>query len=257
MNNFKDFSKFGLGGLSHLNIVENEKSITTASIPPISILDIIYQRKYKCPICNSEFTNSAIKSGKNQLKSVDNDLRATYSLADPMLYDIITCPCGHTAISSAFNTLLPSQRSIVRNQICAHYIPVQIEEVRSTQYALDLYQLGLANCLVRHGKNIEKAILCLRLSWLYKDLNQLEAEKEFITNAYECFSLSLDQDTYPILGFDFHRAVYTTAVLAFKLGFYDKSSQLVSAILINTNVHARLKEHILELKSQLSKVKSK
>ncbi len=257
MNNFKDFSKFGLGGLSNLNIVENEKSIISASTPQVTILDLIYQKNYKCPICNSDFTNSAIKSGKNQIKSVDNDLRANYTLADPMLYDILSCPCGHTAISSAFNTLLPSQRSIVRNQICAHYIPVKIEEIRSTQYALDLYQLALANCLVRNGKNIEKAILCLRLSWLYRDLKQLDAEKEFITNAYECFILSLEQDTYPILGFDFHRAIYTAAILAFKLGFYEKSSQLVSSILINSTLNSRLKEHALDLKSQLSKVKSK
>jgi len=250
---FKDFSKFGLENLANLTLVDKPSNSSSSNLNELTEADLIYQRKVHCPICNKDFYSSAIKSGKNQLQNIDEDLRTHYSIVDPMLYDVISCPCGHTALNASFATLLPTQRAAVRTKICPNYFPIPIEEVRSINYALDLYQLALAECLIRNGKNIEKAVLCLRISWLYQDLKQFDDETEFIKNAYECFKLSLDTDNYPVLGFDFHKSVYTTSVLSYKISDYSTSLRLLSSLIIDVGVHPKLKDRAMELKTKINK----
>ncbi|ONI44648.1 hypothetical protein AN641_06585 [Candidatus Epulonipiscioides gigas] len=259
MEIFKDFSKFGLSNLQDLNLNIQIKEKSPSSVAPeLTLKDIIYQKKVKCHICNQIFNSSAIKLGKNQIQKVDDDLRTHYSIVDTIRYDVLSCPCGYTALTNTFTTPLPSQRATIREKICTNYKAMPIEEIRSTQYTLDLYQLALATCLIKQGKNIEKAIICLRISWLYHDLKNDKLELEFIKNAYECFKLSLDIDTYPTLGYDFHRAVYITSILAYKLGDYETALRFCSSIITDSSLNSKIKDRILILKSNINeKIKSK
>ncbi|OOB80380.1 MAG: hypothetical protein BEN19_05185 [Epulopiscium sp. Nuni2H_MBin003] len=253
-----DFSKFGLGHITNIDIVEKPKqSQEKKADEGTKIEDVVYQRKVKCPLCFKEFTTSTIRVGKNQLSKVDDDLRGHYSIIDPVYYDVIHCECGYTAINKAFDRLLPTQKAAIREQIIANFVPIPLQEIRSAEYALDLYQLALLTAVIKKAKNTERAIICLRIAWLYNDLKDAEHEKEYLLNAYQCFKEALNVDSFPILDYDFHRAIYVTAVLAYKCGNYDESLRLIGNIIIDKNLNPKLKERCFDLKNNIKKAQSK
>lgn len=56
---------------------------------PEALDKLLYDKSYKCPLCNEAFKNKAIRSGKNQLISIDMDLYPRYTLVNPLYYCIV------------------------------------------------------------------------------------------------------------------------------------------------------------------------
>ena len=270
----------GLGNLENINIFEKDKKEKAeaakkeaAKAPEFKETDFIYDKSFKCPVCDSTFSAKIMKTGKAKLKKTDFDLRPVYEGFAAEKYDVLLCPtCGYAALGRYFTNILPTQAKMIKENITSNIVLTKYnDETYSFDQALERYKIALACSVVKHAKSSEKAYVCLRLAWLmrsyreflenqegdFKDLmeNLKAQEEEYETNAYNGFIEARGSEDVPIAGMDSVTLDYLLAQLSFRLKDYPTCSRMVSGILTSPSANARIKDKVRELKEELAKVK--
>ena len=275
---FSGLEKLGLGNIDGGNLFEdpNKKEANVKKAEPQKKLtlvneeDYLFDKKYKCPICDSDFESKTVRTGKVRMKAVDVDLRPDYSEVDLTKYDIIACPeCGYAALGRYFTTLNKYQIDDIRNKICMNYKKQDYKEpIYTYEHARSLYQLALANAVVKKAKNSEKAYICLKTAWVIRGENQRldqdEAdyekkkkdndaqELELLKNALNGFIMARQSEDFPIAGMDSTTLDYLIAALAFETEQYDIASKMISELLMSRTANSRIKDKARALKDMMA-----
>ena len=263
---------FGLGGLSGMDVFEEEKKPeqeeAKAQVPQIEEKEVIYDRGYECVVCDRKITAKTVKAGKCKLSHTDLDLRPVYEDIDVVKYDVIVCPyCGHAAITRYFKPLTSMQLKLVKENISKNFKLQYITgDTISYEEAFQRYQLALANAIVKKARNSEKAYICLKSAWLLrgwqeslggsaeeqKKKTELAAqEKQYLHNALEGFVVAVQSESFPMCGMDEITIDYLMAVLAMKFEKYDVASKLISTILTSPSASSRMKDKTRKLKDMI------
>ncbi len=268
----------GLGDLKEKEVFEKEAPKVTESgtVVPVAEkteLDVLFDKTFKCPVCNRDFTSKMIRAGKNKLLKQDTDLRGIYDTADVVKYDAILCPhCGFAALNRFFKPLPTAQEKLIRDKICINFKGVKAPEGEySYDDAILRYKLALACTIVKCGKNSEKAYVCLKLAWTYRGkaehlpadtenrdavLKQLKAaELECLQNAYEGFNAAFSTEPFPMCGMDETTVMYISAEVARRIGKLDEAGRLASSIITSRVAGERIKEKAREIKELVKKQK--
>lgn len=270
----------GLNGLEDMDIFgEAEKAEAKKKAQePVKIeeKDLIYDKTFKCPCCDSDAPTKIMKSGKAKLIGSDQDLRPRHEGIDSVKYDVVLCPtCGYTALTRFFPNLTSAQAKLIKEKISVSVkIPSYTGDTYSYKEAVDRYQLALVNAVVKRAKVSEKAYICLKSAWLmrgYREfvtdteqgtpelVTELKAkEEEYIQNAYNGFAEARQNEGFPMCGMDEITMDYLLGVLAAHLEKYDVASRMVASILTSTTANARMKDKARDLKEQImAKMKNK
>lgn len=269
----------GLGNLENVKIFdkdkkkEAEKAKEEAKAPEFTETDFIYDKNFKCPVCDKTFSAKIMKTGRAKLKKTDFDLRPIYEGFVAEKYDVLLCPtCGYAALGRYFTTLLPTQTRLIKENITSNIVLTKYDDdTYSFEQAMERYKIALACSVVKRAKASEKAYVCLRLAWLLRSyreflesqegdftelMKELQAqEDEYETNAYNGFIEARSSEDVPIAGMDAVTLDYLLAQIAFKLKDYSNCSRMVSGILTSPSANARIKDKVRELKEELAKVK--
>lgn len=235
-------------------------------------LECIFEKKIECPVCDREFMNQTIRTGKIRQVGMDTDLRARYIGADANKYDVIACPhCGYAALTRFFGHLTPTQRKTLKTQVAASYKGVVYSS--GTPYTYDevimRYKLALANAMTINAKLSEKADICLKLAWVYrgkaeelKEQGQLseetekqlkENEEHFLNAAYDGFTHAYTEEMLPFCGFDRPTLELLLADLARKRKEYDTAKKYISMIITTRGNSSRIKEKARDLREMIDK----
>ena len=274
---FSGFEKLGLGNIGKEELFEDPKKKTVEvkkeqpkRLQLVNEEDYLFDKKYKCPVCDSEFEARTVRTGKVRMKNVDIDLRPDYDELDQNKYDVIACPsCGYAALGRYFPTLNKYQIDDIRVKICMNYKhEPNNEPTYSYEYAKRLYQLALANAVVKKAKNSEKAYICMKSAWVIRGETQrldpnedgYEArkkendaqEKELLENALNGFVLARQSEEFPIAGMDSTTLDYLIAALAVETGKRDIASKMISDILVSRTANSRIKDKARFLKDMLT-----
>lgn len=233
--------------------------------------EIIFDRKYTCPVCGEAFTSKAVKSSRARLVGTDPDLRAKYDIIDPGKYDVILChKCGYAALGRFFDKTSQLQVKMLKEKDNAGVqIPKHDGPIYTYPEALERYKLALANAVVKKAKASEKAYICLKSGWVargYREslqesgtgtpqlIAELEKrEDELLQNAYKGFIEARQSEDYPMCGMDEPTVDYLLATLSVRFQKYDVASKLVASILGNRTISPRMKDKTLDLKDQILK----
>ena len=269
----------GLGNLENVKIFdkdkkkEAEKAKEAAKAPEFTETDFIYDKNFKCPVCDKTFSAKIMKTGRAKLKKTDFDLRPIYEGFVAEKYDVLLCPtCGYAALGRYFTTLLPTQTRLIKENITSNIVLTKYnDDTYSFEQAMERYKIALACAVVKRAKASEKAYVCLRLAWLLRSyreflegqegdftelMKELQAqEDEYETNAYNGFIEARSSEDVPIAGMDAVTLDYLLAQIAFKLKDYSNCSRMISGILTSPSANARIKDKVRELKEELAKVK--
>ena len=266
-------SKLGLGNLENSNIYEEPKDDKQngkqdKEVHKVEEKDLIFDRTFECPLCNTKVISKVMKSGKAKLLRTDKDLRPVYEGIDAQKYDVVVCPkCGFSAITRYFTPMPAGQAKLIKENISSkvHLTP-HTGEIYTYEQAMERYQLALANAVVKQGKASEKAYCCLKSAWLLRgwqeelaadEKNQekiaelKEAEKEYLQNAMDGFSTAKASENFPVCGMDENTVDYLLAVLSFWAGKYDVASRLIAALLTSPTANARVKDKARDLKDEI------
>ena len=274
---FSGLEKLGLGNIGKEQLFEDPKKKTVEvkkeqpkKLQLVNEEDYLFDKKYKCPVCDSEFEARTVRTGKVRMKNVDIDLRPDYDELDQNKYDVIACPaCGYAALGRYFPTLNKYQIDDIRVKICMNYKhEPNHEPIYSYDYAKRLYQLALANAVVKKAKNSEKAYICLKSAWVIRGETQrldpeeegYEAkkkendaqEKELLENALNGFVMARQSEEFPIAGMDSTTLDYLIAALAVETGKKDIASKMISDILVSRTANSRIKDKARVLKDMLA-----
>ncbi len=274
MSLFSSLKGFGLGELENTPIIEDGKKDAKAQGPVVEKTpeelerEAVFERTVKCPVCDLEFRFLAMRPGKAKLEGSDTDLRPRYEKMDPIKYDAIACcNCGYGALTKYFGHLASRQVRELKERMEASFEGYNFEGgIYSYDDAIFRYTLALASCVVKKGKNSERAYTALKLAWvlrgkqaqLEKDETKKEErarlaadELEALGVAYEGFTIAISKESAPIAGMDENTVVYLLAELARRLKKYDEASRLCGTVLTNQGVQPRLKERAFDLKTMI------
>lgn len=277
MGIFSGFEKLGLGNIEGEALFEDprKKEVVVKKEEPKKKLqlvneeDYLFDKKYKCPVCDSDFEARTVRTGKVKIKNVDIDLRPDYEELDQNKYDVIACPaCGYAALGRYFPNLTKYQIDDIRVKICMNYKHEPCKApVYTYDYAKRLYQLCLANAVVKKAKNSEKAYICLKSAWVIRGETQRldpnddnyetrkaendAQEKELLVNALNGFAMARQTEEFPIAGMDTTTLDYLMAALAVETGQKDMASKMIGEILTSRVANSRIKDKARVLKEML------
>lgn len=274
---FSDLGKVGLNMLSDMDLYESdrkdeelEKKEKAIPAGPVE-KDFLFDKGYRCPVCDFEFKAKAVRIGKAKMIGADTDLRPKYQGIDSLKYDCIVCnKCGYSSLSRFFSNITAGQAKLIKTNISPYFKGVDDKcEIYSYDEAILRHQLALANTVVKKGKASEKAYTCLKLAWLIrgqmeslpadtpdrvKVIEGLKAkEKEYISKAYEGFVVAMAKEMPPICGMDEWTCVYLVAELARQCEDYAKSMKLLSDLIVSKAASTKLKDKAREMRKLLPK----
>ncbi len=272
MGLFSGLEEIGMGGLSNVKVFEDEKAKLAAAQKkrkePVELkeVDFIFDKTYKCPICDKEFKARTVRTGKVKLVGSDSDLRPKYQF-DTLKYDAVTCPnCGYSVLTRYFNINPTSgQMKLIRDNVCKAFKGIKEPgEIMTYDDALTRHKLALLCSIVKRGKASEKAYTCLKMGWLLRGkceslpkdtpnraavIKELQdSEKEALVNAYEGFTEAFSKENFPMCGMDETTVTYLTAELARKIGKYDDALRLCARVITGKGVNDRIKEKARDMK---------
>lgn len=223
------------------NVEKKEKGYT--------LEEVLYDKTYVCPVCKTEFKTKAIRSGKNRLMNTDLDLKPYYDIVNPIFYECIVCEtCGYAALSKNFSTLTTSQIRWIKEQICTQYKTYHYPPIIEAKAAVSRYKLALLNSFIKKAKDGEKAYICLKLAWIYRDLKDEEQEILFLKHALTGFENAYNNERFPIFELGELTTAYIIADIHRRLKAYDKAMQWISYVILDKSVSLRLKTRALHLK---------
>lgn len=281
MGIFSGLKNLGLENMESMNLFEEpkkeearKKSVPVAPPKPQE-KDLIYDRSFVCPVCDSPFTAKIMKTSKARMLGTDQDLRARYEGIDAAKYEVVMCPiCAYAALIRYFTNVTSAQAKLIKEKIsqAVHLTPYN-DEVYSYEQAIERYQLALVTAVVKHAKTSEKAYICLRNAWLLrgyaeslregespdteKIANLEKQENEFLENAYRGFTEARQSEMFPICGMNAITIDYLLAVLAIRFHEYDVATKLLSAVITSSGASARIKDKAREMKDQILREQNK
>lgn len=262
INLFEELKAVGLDNLEKVELFPPKAEPTEKEIEQnksrLSIEEVLYDKSYICPVCNREFKSKAIRSGKNRLLNTDLDLKANYDIVNPLLYECIVCEhCGYAGLSKNFNSLTASQIRWIKEQICIRYKPHHYPPILSEKDGILRYKLALLSSFVKKAKDGEKAYICLKIAWLYRDMKEKALEELFLQHALTGFENAYNTERFPIFELGELTTAYIIADIHRRMKNYTKAMQWISFVIMDRSVSLRLKTKALHLKSVISEEKQK
>lgn len=276
-NLLSGLGNLGLSNLEGLSIFEDSKETKAQTekaegkTVEIKEEDMLFDKSFNCPVCDRDFKSKMVRAGRAKAMSPDMDLRPRHEGIDTLKYDIVACPyCGYAGMPKEFPYLTAGQKKAIRENICSGFKPKPInpgQQTYSYEEAIERHKLALVNTIVKHGKDSEKAYICLKTGWLmrgladtfdstrqdylWKKYENEKAEKQFLRNAYDGFVKARASEPFPLCGMDMLTVDYLLTALAVQLEEYDTAAKLLGGILTSKDANARIKDKALELKAVL------
>ena len=252
-NLFNGLESMGLQGLENVKIYDDEPKKTDnkaekTKTPEVTEADYLFDKTYKCPVCEKEFKAKMVRAGKTRLIGSDSDLRPKYSGIDSIKYDAIVCPyCGYASLSRFFGNLTDGQIKLITGTVTANFKGMpEYGDIYTYDEAISRLKLVLLSTIVKKGKNSEKAYTCLKLAWVYRGLSEHLAEtgelteekekfcknneNEMLKNALEGFVAARQGENFPVCGMDECTLDYLIADIAVRTGRLDLAEQMLSLI---------------------------
>ncbi|MGE5389641.1 MAG: DUF2225 domain-containing protein [Deltaproteobacteria bacterium] len=157
-----------------------------------------YEKKYICPVCNTEFKTYAVRSSRAVAASREADFHTIYSGVSPLHYTIVVCPgCYYAASNNTFGNeiedriLKPLAQALV--QIRPTDPPDYLHE-RNLDVALRSYELAIRSTQLKKGRPGEMAGLFLGAAWMAREKGNSELDKEYCLKGLQCYLEAFNRD---------------------------------------------------------------
>jgi uncharacterized protein (DUF2225 family) len=210
----------------------------------------LYDKTVNCPICGKESKNKAVKKSSFKVVNRDSDSMIHYTGVNPSFYEVIFCPeCGYAALPQYFPNVTQKVIGAVLQNISSKWTKPTYPEIYTEEFAIKQLKLALHNSIIKDGPDSEKGLICLKLSWMYRLLGEVENERRFQEQTILCFEKAYLSEKFPAAGMDEYTMQYLIGELNLRLGNMEKALTSFSAVLVAVNAPAKLKEKVRDQKA--------
>jgi hypothetical protein len=232
---------------------------------------LIIDKKYTCPVCDSQITSKAVKSNAARFVETKADLRPIYSNVNVTKYDTVSCPiCGYTALPKSWSSVSDTQKKNLQEKVQAKFKPKEEEDLGfyTIQTGITRMKLALLCAATKGAKSSELGQICLKLCWLYQDLADemdesvpdadakraayLKEADNIGQKAYDYLSKARMNEAPPIAGMNEPTLDYILAYFANRYGDNAVAMKLLSNVIQSKESTQRLKDKALDLKEVLT-----
>ena len=211
--------QFGLGELENASLYEkpDPKEIKKdADAPVVKEADILFDKKYVCPICEAEFKTKTIRAGK---------ARRLGTHYKPVQMD---------------GEIYTYEQALERYKLTLANAIVKKAKASEKAYICLKSSWLLRGMLDEMAETDPKPEL-------------LQEEREYRQSALEGFLAARQSESFPICGMDELTVDYLIAVLSMEFEHYDMAAKLLSGILVSQAANKRIKDRARDLKDDLRK----
>ncbi len=252
---FKNLDNIELFKKEPANAMQEQK---TALVKKMNQEECLYDKTYKCTVCDTSFKERTVKKGKVRLLSSDSDFRPYYDVLDPLFYDVVVCQCcGYAALSAFFEKLTYTQAKWIKGDISHKYKPREYPATFTVDIAIERYKLALLNAVAKKAKDSEKAYICMKIAWLYRTKAEEKKELAFIDHTYTGFKEAFTKERFPICGLDEHTMTYLIGEFARRLGHTDEALRWFSNVIVARSANERLRERAKDQKDLIRQEQQK
>jgi hypothetical protein len=219
-------------------------------------MDYLYIKNMECPVCVKQFETPVIRKSKLRVVDTETDFKTIYQIIDPNLYDVIQCNrCGYAALVTFFNHIAEKQKEIISEKITPRYIKKNYPLPLTLDNAIERYKMALLCAAVIGVKSSQKAILCLKTAWIYRDLNDKPNEQLFIKNALTGLIEAFKTESFPIGVMDEQTVKYMIGELSRRCGDFTEASKWIGEVVTMRGANKKMKERALTVK-ELIRIRS-
>lgn len=167
-------------------------------------LQKVRKEDFSCPLCYNTFQAYMMRTKDFTLKSRNYWLREFYEGIEPLLFKQVGCPkCSFSAPGDRFMEIGQMGREYLKEKEQSRKKALDLSSFDdfNFDYVLGLYRLTLLS-LEEKGENLETlAQTALELSWLYRDMQNWEGEREALKKAWKYFKEIQSQEGFqsPVL----------------------------------------------------------
>ena len=184
----------------------------------------LYEKENLCPVCNTKFLTSKVRSSAIRTEKRDTDLCVHYKTVNPYYYGIYVCKkCGHASTEAKFDSLSKDEVNIIKNSISSKWIERDYGGERTVQEAIICYKLALNEGVILNWEKTYLANVCLKLAWLYRINNDINNEAKFMGYAMENFKYAYDNENILSSGMDEITVAYLIGELNKRLENFEEA----------------------------------
>jgi len=150
----------------------------------------LYDKTITCPVCKREVTYTKVRTSQLKVEERGRDFYTKYKDGiEPFFYEVIVCPnCGYAALETEFEKVTSDKKDKIWEHVTSKWTKRKFSGERTPQKALEAYLLSLYCSQLKEDKDIIFAKTCLRISWIYKILNDKDNEVRYTKYALESYS---------------------------------------------------------------------
>lgn len=179
-----------------------------------------YDKKLTCPMCTHSFTSKKLRSRAIRIEKIYNDFYTEYKdpQTNPTLYEVFVCDkCGY-AYTEQFNKRIKEEiKAKFKKKVSVNWKPRSYSDERTYEEAIVTYKLSLISGKITEQLPIIMGGLCLRLSWLYRYLENESDEMKFKKHALKYYEVSYLEGDFKQTGMSEVRLLFLLGELSRQL----------------------------------------
>ncbi len=146
----------------------------------------------------------------------------------------MVCPtCGYAALKSDFQKIQSYKREVILVKIGNQWQGKEYPQVYNEEIAIERYKLALLNAVLGEFKDSTKAMLCLKIAWMYRLLENKEDEKAFLERALQGFVIAYENERTPIYGLNIYSLQYIIGELYRRIGDYTNAKLWLGRVIVS------------------------
>jgi len=204
---------------------------------------MLYEKEIVCPVCGNVFKVKAVKSSSYRIIKKDTDFLIHYSVINPYFYDVWLCnKCGYTAMKADFDHIKVSQKGLIEKLITPRFKSKNYGETYSLESSIERFKLALINYITMESISSKKAMVCLKIAWMYRLMEDSNNEKTYLQQALDSFNQAYMKEDFPIYGMDKYTLMYLLGELNRRLDKKSEALKWFSMVVTTPGANAKAKQ---------------
>ncbi|WP_244834612.1 DUF2225 domain-containing protein [Clostridium sp. BJN0001] len=217
-----------------------------------NILNHLFDKEVVCPVCGAKFKVKVVKSKSPRILSRDSDFFMRYSVINPYFYDVWICnSCGYSAMKADFEKIKSYKKQDVLDNITPKWSPRELTVISNEHIAIKRYKLALLTAVLANLNDSTKAMILLKMAWMYRLLEDTSNEKQYIKQAIDCFSSTYYKEDLPVYGLQRDSLIYLLGNLNYRIDNKEEALKWISKVLTSFNSSYRVKDMARNLKYEI------